>query len=264
MPMHANQAEPTKTTRERLYDLFVELGQLPNSPIPTRKIAIISTPRCGSKFFCYSLASTGRFGRPLEWMNVDYVNAYARVFGLENVDLTNYFQFVLMKTTSGNGVFALNFHVQHYLNWRRKKIDLLSLGYDKIYYLYRKNKFEQAISLAKARLSDQWSSRAKPVRNVSVETINNSDILAALYDISRQDEYYKVNLAKHVQREYCYEDFTASDSLFRDVLTDNGIEHQDIQKFTSGISVQRAESDAQKIRDLMSYLRIDRHCVFAP
>ncbi len=259
MPMQANQAEPTKTTRERLYDLFVELQQLPNSPMPTRKIAIISTPRCGSKFFCYSLASTGRFGRPLEWMNIEYVNAYARVLGRENVDLNKYFQFLLMKTTSENGIFALNFHVQHYLNWRRNKIDLLSLGYDKIYYLYRKDKLGQAISYAKARLSQQWTSGAKPVRNVSVEKINNSDILAALYDISRQDEYYKVNIAKHVQREYCYEDFTASNSLFRNVLTDNGIEHRDIQKFTSGISVQRGESDAQKIRDLMSYLRMDRH-----
>jgi len=243
-----------KNTDERLYELFAELRQAPDCPTPNKKIAIISTPRCGSKFFCESLASTGRFGRPKEWMNIRYVKAYARLFELKDMDLNQYLQFVMAKTTTSNRVFTLNFHVEQYTEWQKNNLDLLRLGFDKLYYVYRKDKLAQALSFAKARLTDQWSSKSGPLRETPIGEINNSDILKALYHLSLQDEYYRTHLAKHVQREYCYEDFTTSNSCFHDVLADNAIEHQDIQIFTSGMAVQRGASDTQKMHDLVSYI----------
>jgi LPS sulfotransferase NodH len=243
-----------KSTDERLDGLFAELAQAPDGPIPRTKVAIISTPRCGSKYFCESLASSGRFGRPLEWVNVLYISAYARLLGLKDVPLNQYFQFILAKTTSPNGVFAINFHVEQYLYWRDKNVDLLRFGFDKLYYVFRKDKLAQALSFAKATRSGQWRSTDRAIRDTSAAEMRNSEIFSALYNLSLHEEYYKAHLVKHVRREFRYEDYTASDRCFHDVLADNGIEHQDIKNFRSDVTIQRASSDAQRICDLVSYM----------
>jgi len=187
-------------------------------------------------------------------MNIRYVKAYTRLFALKDVDLNQYLQFVMTKTTTPNRVFTLNFHVEQYMEWQKNDLDLLRLGFDKLYYVYRKDKLAQALSFAKARLTDQWSAKSQPRMESPSGEINHSDIFKALYHLSLQDEYYKVHLAKHVQREYCYEDFTTSNSCFHDVLADNGIEYQDIHRFTSGMTIQRGARDIQRMHDLVSYL----------
>ena len=245
------------STNERLDDLLAELRQAPDGPMPKKKIAIISTPRCGSKYFCESLASSGRFGRPLEWMNLNYIAAYPRQLGLKDVPLNQYFEFILAKTTSRNGVFAINFHVDQYRYWREKNVDLLRFGFDKLYYVFRKDKLAQALSFAKAGRSGQWRSTDTAIRDTSAAQIGNSEILLALHNLSVHEDYYKAHLAKHVQHEYCYEDYTASDACFRDVLADNDIEHQDIKDFSCDVAIQRAGDDVRRIGDLMSYMGID-------
>ena len=91
----------SKTFDERLYALFEQLRNAAGrSQPPRKKVAIISTPRCGSKFFCESLASTGRSGYPAEWMNPSYVNAYARVLKPTNLKLSEYVNFIIGRTTS--------------------------------------------------------------------------------------------------------------------------------------------------------------------
>lgn len=239
---------------ERLDGLLAELRRAPDGPIPKARIAIISTPRSGSKYFCESLASSGRFGRPLEWMNARYVAAYVRMMGLQDVLVQQYFQFVVARTTSPNGVFALNFHVDTYAYWRDQDVDLLRFGFDKLYYVRRRDKLAQAISLAKAVRSGQWRSSDRATGDTSAAGLANSEILNALYNLSLHEEYYNAHLARHVRREFCYEDFATSDRYFRDVLADNGIEHQDIQAFSSTLAIQRTSADAQRIRDLMSYI----------
>ena len=246
-----------KPANKRLDALFAELREAEDGPIPKRKIAIISTPRCGSKYFCESLASSRRFGRPLEWMNLNYIAAYPRQLGLKDIPLDQYFQFILAKTTSSNGVFAINFHVDQYRYWREKNVDLLRFGFDKLYYVFRKDKLAQALSFAKAGRTGQWRSTDRAIRDTSAAEIGNSEILLALHNLSVHEEYYKAHLAKHVQREYCYEDYTASDSCFRDVLADNDIEHQDIKNFSCDVTIQRAGGDARRIRDLVSYMGIN-------
>jgi LPS sulfotransferase NodH len=151
-------------------------------------------------------------------------------------------------------VFAINFHVDQYVYWREKNIDLLRFGFDKLYYVFRKDKLAQALSFAKATRSGQWRSTDRAIRDTSAAEIGNSEILNALYNLSLHEEYYKAHLAKHVQREFRYEDYTASDTCFHDVLADNGIEHQDIKNFSSDVTIQRASGDAQRICDLVLYM----------
>jgi LPS sulfotransferase NodH len=187
-------------------------------------------------------------------MNARYVSAYLRLSGLQDLRLNEYFQFIQAKTTSPNGVFALNFHVDTYAYWRDQDIDLLGLGFDTLYYVYRKDKWAQALSLAKAVRSGRWRASDRAVRDTSAAEIADSEILNALYNLSLHEEYYGAHLAQHVRRELCYEDYMASDTCFHEVLADNGIEHRDIRAFTSTLTIQRTEGDAQRIRDLLSHL----------
>lgn len=239
------------TIDRRLDNLFAELREAPDGPPPRRNIAIISTPRSGSKHFCESLASSGRCGRPLEWMNGVYLTAYTRVLGINDIQLDQYVRFIAAKTTSRNGVFAINFHVDTYASWRDRKVDLLALGFDKVYYVFRRDKLAQALSLAKALRSGRWRASDTGDRDISAAEMPDSEILNALYNLSLYEEYYRTHLKPHVQREFCYEDYLATDTAYREVLGDLGVEHRDLKEFGSTLTIQRTGGDAQRIRDLM-------------
>ena len=68
------------TTEERLIDIFSDIDKHPDFPIKeiTKKVAIVSTPRCGSSMFCDVLRNTDRVGDPKEWINKRYLSAYSK------------------------------------------------------------------------------------------------------------------------------------------------------------------------------------------
>jgi LPS sulfotransferase NodH len=245
----------SKTFDERLHALFEQLRNVAeHSQPPRRKVAIISTPRCGSKFFCESLASTRRFGHPAEWMNPSYLNAYARVLNPTNLSLSEYFNFIIGRTTSPNGVFSLNFHVDQFMYWQKRGIDLLSLRFDRIYHLHRRNKFAQALSFAKANHTGQWRFTDKLTRHVPAGEITNSMIIGALHQLSLWDEFYESHLARFVHRSYCYEEYLGDRKYFYDVLDDCEVERQDIVDFSCAVSIQRVDSDRTIVSRLENYL----------
>jgi hypothetical protein len=57
---------------------------------PIRKIAIFSTPRSGSTYFCDLLSQTKIIGEPREWFNERFIRAYGRYFNKENIKLWRY------------------------------------------------------------------------------------------------------------------------------------------------------------------------------
>lgn len=242
------------STDDWLLELFTVLLQEPDGPRPDRKIAIISTPRCGSKLFCDFLRNSGRFGNPKEWMNMRYLSAYARLTGQQYIDVARYLEVVMAKTTTANGVFALNFHVEHYMFWEKQGIDLFAVGFDRVFRVYRRDRLAQALSLAKAWLTDQWSSKRAPRRDVVVADIQTAQILQALHMLGTYDDFYDANLAGRVDKEYAYEDFTDDAGLFRDVLDACGIDHEDITALSSDRSIQRGQADMERLAALKAYL----------
>ena len=90
------------TTEERLIDIFSDIDKHPDFPIKeiTKKVAIVSTPRCGSSMFCDVLRNTDRVGDPKEWINKRYLSAYSRYFGIniKDVDFSKYLDFIFRKT----------------------------------------------------------------------------------------------------------------------------------------------------------------------
>ncbi len=82
------------TTDELLMDLFSDLDGRPDFPVKDirKKVALVSTPRCGSSMFCDILKRTEKVGDPREWINPRYVEAYGKYFGLNNIDLGQYLE----------------------------------------------------------------------------------------------------------------------------------------------------------------------------
>lgn len=236
------------------------LLQRADGPAPLRKVAIVSTPRCGSKYFCSALAATGRFGDPMEWAGPEWVDAHAKMTGASRIDLGAYLRFILARTTTPNGVFALNFHVHQYVHWRSQGMDLMRIGFDRVYYLSRRDRLAQALPLAQARRTGEWSSiqwapEESRAGNADPSLVKDAAIFRALHDLSLMDEQYQALLEDRCMASFWYEDFTSNDAAFRQVLADNGIQHADIASFPSPLKQQRGDGTQARIDQLLANLR---------
>lgn len=246
-----------KTTDDMLVDVFSDLDKRPDFPVKEirKKVAFVSTPRCGSSMFCDILLKTGMVGDPKEWINIRYLNAYAKYLG-KRLTISQYLDFIFRKTTSSNGIFSINFHVDQYLRMLgNNKFDVFTLNFDKSYYLYRKEKIDQAYSLAKAIITDQWSANAGPVNNAQEIMLGKRAMLESLLLIGEWEEYYHNVMKTRIDREYFYEDFSSLDttSAFTEVLADLGISNLK-QSWTTSLVRQRNDQDLSEIASLKEYL----------
>ena len=244
---------------EEMLDTISDLDKRPDFPIAEiqKKVAIISTPRCGSSLFCDVLHKTGKVGYPNEWISKFVTAHYAKYFGLDegNIDFRWYLDFIFRKTTSSNGVFSINFHVLQYQHMLElNKVDLFDLNFDKCYYLFRKEKIDQAYSHAKAAITDQWSSHIKPSKGVQ-GAMDGEMVLVMLTNLMRMDKYYYLNIKPRVDREFFYEDFSALNTTkaFNTVLFDLSIKDCESVWETS-FKRQTNSKDVSELSDFKKYL----------
>jgi len=222
---------------------------------PLKKIAILSAPRSGSTFFCESLAATGLFGQPEEWLNPRRVEACRQLRGLETINLGDYLGYVLNKTTSDNGVFSIKIQIDQYKSWKEKKnYDPLDLRFDTVFYLYRRDKVAQAHSYAKAMRTDQWRSYFEPKPGSGDEPVARSATANALLSILAWEEFYETNLASRVNRTYCYEDIVSDDGFVRRALEDCGIHDAPRLDGKPTTVVQRGKADLLEIEAFKRYI----------
>jgi len=222
---------------------------------PARKIAILSTPRSGSTLFCDSLASTGLFGQPEEWLNPRRIEAYRRIRGVESAHLAEYLGFVSSRTTSDNGVFSIKIQIDQYKTWKEKaNFDAFDLQFDVILYVYRRDKVAQAHSYAKAMMTDQWRSYFASKPGFAAEPVAKSAIANALLSIVGWEEFYETNLSRRVNRTYCYEDIAGDDDFLRRALEDCGIAHAGPLEAKPTTVVQRGTADLLEIEAFKRYI----------
>ena len=170
------------------------------------------------------------------------------------MDFSKYLDFIFRKTTTSNGIFSINFHIYQYAERLKYKFDAFSLNFYKAYYLYRKEKIDQAYYNAKAAITDQWSSDANNTNEIHGE-IERSRILQELLYISNSDIYYIKNIRSHINREYFYEDFSSLEttSAFTEILSD--LEITDFSSsWASSMKKQRTKDDLSEITKLKKYL----------
>lgn len=236
--------------------LFTYLNGLPDNINAEngRKVAIISVPRSGSSLFCSLLQETNKVGYPLEWICKGFMEGYARHLEVGNFEVASYLDFIAKKTTTDNGVFSVHFHVDQYIELLDSGYDIFSLGFDKIYYVYRKEKIDQAYSYAKALITNQWASHLEVVTKID-QKISISQVLSALVTISKSEEFYDKNLKDRVDREYCYEDFSflETTTAYGEVLNDLEIfDHNSLLK--TYMKKQSTSSDQAEIMKIKEYL----------
>jgi LPS sulfotransferase NodH len=101
-------------------------------------------------------------------------------------------------------------HIAQILELKKSNINPLDLGFDLIVYVSRRNKIKQAISLARASLTDQWLTGVAG-REASAE-IPSSLIAQSLHHILESEQIYSTHLKQLVNKEFEYEDFQNLDT----------------------------------------------------
>jgi LPS sulfotransferase NodH len=244
-----------KTAEELFIEPLADLERRPARALPpSKKIAIFSMQRSGSTHFCRMLGSSNEFGEPREWLNQRALDVYLKSRNIEHLHFPDFLRDVLFKTTTPNGVFSINIQMNQYIHCREKGFDLLSMGFDKVFYLQRRDRIAQAFSFTKALATDQWMSHQKPKREVPSRAITNSLILYALYSFSKWEEYYRMHVASHVDRTYVYEDVVEDPSIVQSVFRECGLERPEIDGLSSSIKVQHTDEDADRIEQFRKYL----------
>ena len=187
-------------------DMFKSLAAQPDDTRGLEQsLLILSTPRCGSTFFCEALNNSRQLGVADEWMNYEYFAAWALVLGLDHFDLQEYINWVARKTMRNTGTLVLHWHIGQVVAMNNDfGLGLQSLDFKRIVYLSRRDKIAQAVSLAKAASTNQFRSYEVATE---VADLSFPAIAKALKSIIDFDTFAHTTLREHIDFEWAYEDF---------------------------------------------------------
>ena len=242
-----------KTTDEILFGIMAELDSRDPEPKQNlqKKIMILSTPRSGSTLFCDTLNRTELLGECREWFNLRYIGAYARIKNVTSINFQEYFDFIVSRTLRGSGTFVVNMHIDQYQSLIQQKLDPLGFSFDHVFYINRKNKLRQAVSLARAWQTDQWGADVKAMKETN-EPPNNALISQALFMLLNGEQFYKENLKKLVSLEFDYE-------IFQDLNNQNGLpklfDALGVNVDTDYKTEMKQQSDASSEKSVTDFLR---------
>ena len=173
---------------------------------PLRKSYFItSSYRCGSQFLCWKLWETGVLGAPCEYLNPGYeIRVLMKRFNV--FSHADYVAKLLERRTSQNGVFGLKEHFHHFEAFLKAYPALLDVLAPVTYiYISRRDKIAQAVSMAKALQTDQWSSRMEDGARPPLQ-YDRALIANCLKDLERQDagwlKWFEANKISPFQLTY--------------------------------------------------------------
>lgn len=179
-----------------------------------RKYLLLSTPRVGSTLLTKRLKETKVLGESEEWFTPPLVDAVLNTLGTKTLDTDQYFQMVLNATVGESRVFGLNLHVHQYVNLLKTGVDLMNIGFDRVYWLRRRDKIKQAYSWCKAHTTQCFSKDDEVAagfpEGLDVD-LAPSQVAEFLRMICSDCEYYEREFKpKHkVDREFFYLDIVA-------------------------------------------------------
>ncbi|QDY71618.1 Stf0 family sulfotransferase [Qingshengfaniella alkalisoli] len=138
---------------EELWDRQFDTGNdFPPATLRYR-IAICTTPRCGSHFLGHQMRATGAFGYPLEYLNPGNWTVWES--RAQQVQATDTLAYIKSVRTGPNGVFATKLHYEHLERFLQHEPDPLSYHF---IHLRRRDLTRQAISFARAQQTGAWIS----------------------------------------------------------------------------------------------------------
>ena len=142
------------------YTLNPKLDSKTANPIKL-KYAIVSQQRSGSNWLCAALINR-EIGIPAEYLNpwhISKVIERSRKLPTKEFSIDDYISLIEQLRTSEDGIFGIKIQTDQLKriakNDMRLVIKLLS-KYDRVIFLYRRNKLEQAASCAIAKNTKKW------------------------------------------------------------------------------------------------------------
>ena len=143
--------------------IMAEDRDSPKDIAPRFKYAIFSQPRSGSTALAEFLA-VRKFGDPVEFINMNYIQAYCRIRGITEVGINDYLNHLFRRRSSPNGVFGIKIHVNQFTAIAQQgKQDTGAVArdimgrFDKIVIMKRRNKLHQTSSYYRAIETDTWT-----------------------------------------------------------------------------------------------------------
>lgn len=196
-----------------------------------RRYLILSTPRTGSTMLSRYLNGTNRAGYVHEWMNWEFMMHSARRCQTGSISIGDYVNMIDRATSTANGIVGMNVHVHQHRFLLSKGFDVFKIGFDRVYWLERRDRVAQAYSWAKAFKSKCWSKDMERALgfpdglNVDVSAHETARFLASICD---DTEFFRKHISpkQQIHREFTYESI-APDGCSRavnDILVDLGLE----------------------------------------
>lgn len=126
---------------------------------------VMSQPRTGSSLICSALRKAGNAGRPTEFLHKRLTQLLPQP--LTSNILWSYYNDILARETSSNGVFGMKLHFGQFKDLFMRQNVVTNDGiaflksFDKTILVSREDKIAQAISLMLAKKHERWNS-SKP------------------------------------------------------------------------------------------------------
>jgi LPS sulfotransferase NodH len=237
-------------------DLQTWLADYPAAEPPVRSIMLASEERTGSEFLCQLMGATGRLGRPSEYLNTYWMRRFIPDFP---DDVAAQMAIAHRVGTTANRCFAMKTHPAH--------IDRLLLGFSVtsafpdpvLVRLHRRDLVAQAVSLYRARYSNQYHAYVAAERDIEFDGEAIRQMLIELARVKgRWDVYFARNGIEPLT--VAYEDLAADPyPLIREIARRAGesIDPPDLD-LASPLRVQQdGISAAWKQRFLDEYRNLD-------
>lgn len=236
-----------------IIEMFKELSKNKRTKVKDveKVVCFLATPRCGSTVFCEALYRTGQIGICEEWFNAEYFYGWQQVTDLD-FTLKDYLLWVIEHSTK-EGVFACKWHIGQVAHMIEDfKFGLDNFKFDHVFLLRRRDKIAQAVSFAKAMLSNQFRHYEK---SQSDELPSFRLIGDALMKIADHEEFYFRHLLRDGHRCVWYEDYQDLNPVpFNEVLQIIGKQPQEV--FTTKVKKQRNETTKKLCDDYKLWLGV--------
>jgi LPS sulfotransferase NodH len=148
---------------------------------------IAATPRSGSTFFCIECWRTGLLGAPMEYANIETMGRLWNRVAYKK-DISSYWDAVVQRRTSPNGIFGYKMFPQNYTYFAKKYPEMLQrINPTHVVYLTREDRLSQAISLGRAVRSAQWFADGD-TKKLDYDETNISSSIRAIETLTSQWE----------------------------------------------------------------------------
>ena len=184
-----------------------------NTPIRIR-YCILSSQRSGSTLLARMLFQTRQAGDPLEYFNLRLLRLAQVQTGNQSLAPIEFMRLMESRRTSPNGIFGIKLHYEQILRAfqvsspNQKMIEFLRSQHY-LFWVRRRDRLRQAISLAVATRTNSWSSEEP--QKASASSVSCFDCINSLQAVSFQDSGWEqlLKVTKLKARTVWYEDLVS-------------------------------------------------------